>query len=465
MDFTQFPYSGGIINKITYSAGRCAPCHTVGYNDTAQGGYDPAQAWNSTQNIELLGIQCENCHGPGSDHVGAPGPTTIWGRPTVFQSCYGTPPSGGCHGPEYSGHDNGWAESAHNRSLTAAGGIVATNPTCQPCHTREGFINKLEGSTDPVPANPNPIDCATCHDPHNKVNEFQLRVPFEELCGTCHNNGKGPAEPGPAAEIHNPQWEMNQGVGGANLTMSAGMAGVECVDCHMYNTPEVARRPITDFIGGQQHYNHYFEPTPNACVECHAPSVVAAMPTKAKPATMPPTSDPTNRTTWDAWVSWEALYEGQVEQYQNVIDSWQEQTDARWAEVDASVEAARLDLVAANASGNTDPEALAAAWALYYDARWNLDFVEADGSRGVHNFDYAIAMVNDAEDNARQIGPLLRIQVQEPPPQPVQFDPTLLYVVIGLLGVVILVLAAMVAMIRGRLPPRTTVKPETETKE
>jgi predicted CXXCH cytochrome family protein len=463
-DFTDFDYHGSTMNLfLRYSPdpaqflpGRCATCHVVGYNDTAQGGFDISQAYNSTHNSKFLGIQCENCHGPGSEHpAAADKAATIWGRPTVEQSCYGDLNSG-CHGP--SGHDNYYAHSSHNDSLGAAGGSVATNEDCQKCHTREGFINFVEGTTVAI-SNPNPVDCSACHDPHENNYEHQLRMPGDELCQACHNNGY---ETSPSADphVHHPQAEMNLGEGGAVMTMGSGMAGVECIDCHMWTTPEVSRTPITDTIGGEEHHDHEFEPATEACADCHS-SIMSTLPTEKKP-TVDIDEGEANYTLWLEWEVFEEYWEREVDTWQKVIDSWQEDFEARWAEVNTTVSTIYADLVAANATGDVDQTSLDKAWDLYYDALWNLEFVKADGSKGVHNFNYAMALLDEAENNMESVAELITVMAADPPAEPTDYS-TFFYIVIALL--VISMLLSIVAIMRKPQEPGPKEPAESQPQE
>ncbi len=185
------------------------------------------------------------------------------------------------------------------------------------------------------------------------------------------------------------------------------------------------------------------------------------MPGEDKPTTQPDPSDETNYTLWEEWETFEPLWEGEVHKWELVIESWQAQTDARWAEVDALVEAAHDDLLVHNASADADPEKLAKAWALYYDARWNLDYIAADGSGGVHNFDYAMGLLTAAEDDAREI-PSLLVPLAPDEPEPAGLDTSLLYAIIGLLVAVIIVLLVLVGLLRSRMPPAPERPPEED---
>jgi predicted CXXCH cytochrome family protein len=458
-DFTNFDYSGSIINLFlryssdpaNYTPGRCAACHVVGYNDSAQGGFNISQAYNSTHNIKFLGIQCENCHGPGSEHPGS-APAGIIGNPTIEESCYGDAGSG-CHGP--AGHDNYYAHSKHNESLGAAGGMVATNEGCQKCHTREGFIDYVEGTTTTI-IDPNPIDCSACHDPHEKDYEHQLRMPAEEICAACHNNDYE-TDPSADPHIHHPQAEMNLGIGGALASQGSGMAGVDCVDCHMWNTPSVSRAPVTDTIGGEAHHDHEFEATAESCADCHSIIATAYLPSGKKPATEPPSSDVTNYTVWQEWELFEDLWENEVDKWQKVIDSWQEDFEVRWAEVNTTISTIYADLVAANATGEVDQTSLDKAWDLYYEALWNLHFVEADGTKGVHNFNYAMALLDEAENNMETVSELITVMAVDPPGEEPTDYTTFFYVVIALL--VISMLLSIIAIMRK---PQAAMPPERE---
>jgi predicted CXXCH cytochrome family protein len=201
IDFaTNWTYGGNLTNKYTLYGGSCLSCHVVGYNETAIGGYDPAQAWNSSYNTPLLGIQCESCHGPGSDHPGSPmdpaGTINLLKDPYA-ESCGGSPEQG-CHGGGGQfGNDtvHGWNASAHapwdNRAQTEPGGL---NTYCASCKSpSQHDPSSTYGTADPIAKDDwRGITCGDCHDAHSETShEYQLKWSPEEICGTCHTSGGG----------------------------------------------------------------------------------------------------------------------------------------------------------------------------------------------------------------------------------------------------------------------------------
>jgi hypothetical protein len=75
---------------------QCGVCHTTGAptfkqpQKETQGGFDPSIPWNDhLHNVRFLKIQCENCHGPGSQHVLSGGDTRLINRvPEAKQTCW-----------------------------------------------------------------------------------------------------------------------------------------------------------------------------------------------------------------------------------------------------------------------------------------------------------------------------------------------------------------------------------------
>jgi len=82
----------------------CVSCHVTGYGQADRGGFKDAAS-----SAHLLGVQCEACHGPGSNHVKVgeklkaekrkklnPGEKSFMNRKVTACS--------NCHNPHYS-HD------------------------------------------------------------------------------------------------------------------------------------------------------------------------------------------------------------------------------------------------------------------------------------------------------------------------------------------------------------------------
>jgi hypothetical protein len=167
--------------------------HTVGWDTTStavNGGFDDlvsnadfsfpesGMTWDaftgSYPNIaKLANIQCENCHGPGSQHSGDP--------LRISKSFSQAGICGQCHIEETE-----WANAVHNSTgiVHGAGRYQLTNWrrfTCVRCHTAKGFVQYVEegeeGLTDLSDTGAFPgITCQACHDPHDATNSNQLRL-------------------------------------------------------------------------------------------------------------------------------------------------------------------------------------------------------------------------------------------------------------------------------------------------
>lgn len=154
-------------------------------------------------------VQCESCHGPGSEHAG---------DTAGIRKSYDATLCGRCHSAT---HDL-WETSSHGKPPLSAAGSAS----CNGCHSAQGYVVEMRAQegADPHPvlfavSNANrpviPADdrrgvtCQACHDPHKKTanrpasaTEPQLRaygnVQFRNgattfageaaVCYTCHQS-------------------------------------------------------------------------------------------------------------------------------------------------------------------------------------------------------------------------------------------------------------------------------------
>ncbi len=172
------PNVGNDIGWVGYHAGEeqkpydCGPCHTTGYRP--EGNQDGLPGLVGTWSE--AGIQCEECHGPGGNHVNEPYGVAM----KVDRS---SEMCGDCH---------------------VRGGAEAINAS-------GGFIKHHEQYEELFQSKHQALSCVTCHDPHQGV--IQARetgsATVRVNCQSCHFKE-------------------------AEFQESASMkAIVSCIDCHM----------------------------------------------------------------------------------------------------------------------------------------------------------------------------------------------------------------------------------------
>jgi len=315
----------------------CIDCHTVGY-DTApgavNGGFDDVAKdvdWVFPTTTDADGeahpdlkagnydampddlknvsnIQCESCHGPGSEHMG----NTADNRISVS---YDTGNCAQCHDEKpYHFKNQEW-----NNSLHATTNVARGSSTCNKCHSGIGFVELVvkEKSGEDADLGHAQIGCATCHDPHDATNPHQMRLLDDvtlgngavvtegghgKLCMNCHKGRRDirtyiedqlARESGPSRHFgphHGPQTDMLVGENayeyGQNIRSSAHVYAVDnaCVTCHMPSVPRTVDgepNPIWTNAGGHTFWPTWDGGTPDdhsddvdlteGCSGCHGP--------------------------------------------------------------------------------------------------------------------------------------------------------------------------------------------------
>ncbi len=369
---------------------RCLGCHTVGtYGlyadpDLDNGGYD------ETAVPRLAGVQCENCHGPGSRH---PSPSFLSVGVSMDAAVCGN-----CHTDEHHPTYDEWLESGH--SSTAPSGIGRAG--CVSCHNGlysaeylddpEGFKFPTENPTELVPQT-----CAVCHDPHGNDNPGSLRdasvtdVVFPNhilqprggagrLCMTCHNGRRteedvasqimnGSSRVGGIGPHHSVQGDMLSGINAYEdidpdfTFVSSKHINVEdaCVTCHVHPHDGDIANGIPNFTA------HTFEPTVEACEPCHG--------------AISEFEDIIAKEDFDGDGFVEGIQDevrGLMEKLvETIIDASKDNT-ARQAFID------NYGSAIINKDISTEEQRA---------AEYNRAFVEFDGSTGIHNATYAIQLL------------------------------------------------------------------------
>ncbi len=355
-----------------------------------------------------------------------------------------------------------WAIEGHANALAGLKAVMGPNPParCLECHSADYRIAVEAGETPPTGAQAMyGITCVGCHTPHENTTEGgawdeewtpQLRTgSAQTLCVECHN-GEIPegTTATPGTEIHHPMKEMIDGYGAIDVSSFPSVHKGKCVQCHMPPT-SISRGNVQ--LGGNHTFNIIepevaLEASPipvvttsavataspsgritttntvtwdvmpmSACSTCHNNNNgvrSTPQPVSTTTATPTPTASPlrvtvtinqnANQSPWGnnpggdrgLWL-------------QDTIEHRQEWTKAKvaaiWAELDkaakhlgyADTDAAHTALVAVPAAEWTTAER------AFLSGFTNNEFVESEGSFGLHNWDYSREIVNTAMMQAR----------------------------------------------------------------
>lgn len=406
----------GVLGSYSVS---CLKCHTVGYDTmlgVTNGGFDDIMAqtgWRfptvltnsnfaamppSLQNV--ANIQCENCHGPGSEHAASFGNTNVSNWPRITMTT-GAGDCNQCHdAPNHHIYGSEWLASGHAVTTRVPSG-TASRIACVQCHTTDGFIGKISQSsvTNVVYS---AIGCQACHEPHGMTtptnNPHQLRAPLNYtlpdgtlvtnagtggMCMNCHHSRNGAATNnvvnyalgqntwigGSSFGVHDsPQGDMLEGVNaityGKTIPSSAHRFAVTntCVGCHMQTV--ASTDPAFLKAGGHSTQMSYVNTNGvsvdlvNVCVQCHGQISSFDMP----------------KVDYNG----DGIIEGVQTEVQHLLDT--------------------LSTLLPNSSGVIDglvkSPSTKTNWSQsFLKAAYNWQFVNNDGSLGVHNAQYAVGLL------------------------------------------------------------------------
>jgi hypothetical protein len=384
---TAHAHAWQTLQESGHPAPYCNRCHTV---DTQQipgnSGYDDAP-------IALyVNVQCENCHGTGSDHAAIL-------NPELIRVDFSAENCGQCHEGTHHPYLSEWKNSPH--FYDAETDHAATNPTCQGCHEGVAAAIRLAGDLSSFygsgsitrPSSQDslqPIVCVTCHDPHADDNHSQLRSVADvylvtangespviseggsgKLCMQCHHARKAPESQiengydhfGPHA---NPQADMMAGKSAYHGVADPVFQWADPSHLHVQNSCKTCHLNTAEYTSEENPAvtGHTFLPTVQACQNCHG--------------TISGFDDIKSLEDFDR--------DGTIEGIQSEVSGLLELL------IEALVSSG-LDTTGglAEALGDTNRSTI-----LQREAGYNWAFVTDDKSLGIHNPDYTIQILQQS---------------------------------------------------------------------
>jgi DmsE family decaheme c-type cytochrome len=192
----------------------CKACHAPAFEKFSQTQMGKIFLFNARNETEKRA--CENCHGPGSNHVSAGGGKGVGGLIT-FRKDSGESAkvqNEACLGCHQRGVQTYWEASPHaSRGITCVNCHTLMEKTsgkqlakltdvspfginraeievCGQCHLQRKA--QLMRSSH-MPMREGKVVCSDCHNPHGSPNPSQLKqTSVNENCYTCHAERRGP---------------------------------------------------------------------------------------------------------------------------------------------------------------------------------------------------------------------------------------------------------------------------------
>lgn len=300
----------------------CLACHTVGYNKAPKAvndGFDdiakivgwafPAVKTNGNYaNLPAVlknvsNIQCESCHGPGSNH---PGSKSASLDTAVCATCH--------QDGHYHVRVEQWERSPHAEPYKELSFEEGTSLTCARCHAPTGFLDIAKGKAPTtIRTGTGALSCQTCHNPHDSYDNpdrHQLRIHDTvtlgdtNLVGTttltdlgnaatcvyCHNARRHPNQVQVSGSNagkkyyqtgvphESPVAEVLNGLGAVDYGLIMGNSFhtyyAQCTTCHMHENPPASspdHNKLGDHTFSMSYVNGKGEKVENlaACNQCH----------------------------------------------------------------------------------------------------------------------------------------------------------------------------------------------------
>lgn len=412
----------------------CIQCHTVGYdanNPVQDGGFNDVAAglgWtfpatltatNWTEMPETLqnlgNIQCENCHGPGTLHMFSGGQT---GNTNAICVSYGAGDCSQCHDdlPTHYYYAE-WRNSGHaNMTRTPSGS--ASRIACVRCHTAPGFIQYCNNLTSPgvyaTNYNFEALTCQGCHDPHSAANPFQLRTSENVMlangmvvtnagvggfCFNCHTSRNGSVT---NSLVEYPALQTTWGGGSAFGTHDSPQADMlEGVNAVTYGQV-IAQAPHANVVS-------------NTCVGCHMQPIASTDPAftlAGGHSTLMTYNVVTNGVTNTVSVTYVcAQCHGALTNFNIVVPDSVGYGYAQGIQTQVQILLNQLSMLLPPSGYQANPANYMADGLVkspssqtnwpqkFLQASYNWQFVNSDGSLGVHNGPFAIGLLKASIEN------------------------------------------------------------------
>jgi predicted CXXCH cytochrome family protein len=405
-NITSGPLSYGINQFRIHTLGydQYIAADNNGFDDKARelgwnwNNYSPPKTanWDSLKNrfpslVAFANVGCENCHGPGSEHVFNGGDTNRITKTVDEGTC------GKCHdSPLIGSQFTQWKNAKHSNVVWTSGFAQNNNGTnnldnCIRCHDGYGYVNFTKGigtnTNGFTQAKQEMVACASCHDPHGSTLPHQLRTrPVNSdtlangfhytnvgngiVCMDCHKSRKNSTvyvntrvTSSTWGPHHNGQSDVYLGqnyatFGGApyRTTQHKDFLPNACVTCHM--APTSTNPADKDKVGGHALFLHNEETDYDhlkACENCHF-----------------------GKTRFDQFIA-DQDYDGD-----QVVEPWRLEFDGcltklRIALPPVGIDSVSWQLIAADSNNVT-----------LRKAYWNYQLANEGSMRGMHNPKYTI---------------------------------------------------------------------------